>query len=68
MTYEKTPVKPTKGLDKKMVRQAAEKLGTPTLIWIVVKRHKFGLAVGWAGVITALYIFPPLPDVLRSLV
>lgn len=68
MTYEKTPVSNSKGLGKRTLIKELETLRTGTIIWFLVKRHKVGLLGTWAVVITALYMFPPLPDLLLSLV
>ena len=64
MTYEKTPVKPTKLTDKDLSIKELERLGTPTILWQLVKRHKVGLLATWAIVITLLYVFPPLPQII----
>lgn len=44
-----------------------KRMNTRTLLWIVVKRHKFGLVTAWAVTITLLWIFPPLPDLILSM-
>lgn len=68
MKYEETPVKNnTKAAGKGLQIKAAEQLSSSRLLFIVVKRHKFGLVVTWAAVVTAVYMFPPLPDVILSL-
>lgn len=67
MDYEETPVKKSKGLGKVTALKAAEQLGTSTLLWLVVKRHKVGLMGTWAVIMTILYVFPAAPDVLLSL-
>lgn len=69
MKYEQTPVKNNiKDASKNATIKAAESLSTSRLLFIVVKRHKFGLVTTWAAVMTAVYIFPPLPDILLSLI
>lgn len=67
MTYEETPVKKGKGLGKQVAIKATETLGTGTILWLLVKRHKVGLLGTWAVAITVLYVFPPLPDMILSL-
>lgn len=57
-TPKKQPKKSTKDL---------EKLSTATIIWHVVKRHKFGLVSTWAAIVTTLYLFPTAPAALISL-
>lgn len=39
-------------------------LGTPTIIWFLVKRHKVGLLSTWAVVMTTLYLFPFVPALI----
>jgi len=69
MKYEEAPVKNnTKAAGKSLTIKAAEQLSTSRLLFIVLKRHKFGLVVTWAAVITAVWMFPPLPDLVLSLV
>lgn len=67
MTYEETSIKKGKGLGKSVAIKATETLGTGTILWLLVKRHKVGLLGTWAVIITVLYIFPPLPDMVLSL-
>lgn len=66
MKYEKTAIKPTDS--KKVTLHDMERLSTGVILWFVVKRHKVGILGTWAVVITLLYMFPPLPDILLSLV
>lgn len=66
MKYEETPIKKTDG--KKVIMHDMKRLGTPTILWFIAKRHKVGILATWAVVMTALYMFPPLPDVVLSLV
>ena len=65
MKYEKTPVKPTDS--KKVTLHDMGRLSTPVILWYLIKRHKVGILGTWAVVMTALYVFPPLPHVLLSL-
>lgn len=67
MTYEETPVKKSKLDPKKLALKELERVGTGSIIWYLVKRHKTGLLATWAVLMTALYMFPPLPDVLFGL-
>lgn len=66
MEYEETPPKTTKGLSKAVKIKAVERLGTPTILWLLVKRHKVGLLAFWAGTVTVFYLFPFVPDLLLS--
>lgn len=45
-----------------------DQLPTGQILWHLVKRHKFQLVSAWAIVITIAYMFPPLWDILGSLV
>lgn len=44
------------------------KISTSRIIWHLVKRHKFGIVSVWAVVITITWMFPPVWDILGSLV
>jgi len=67
MKYEKTPVKNNINNNKVLLDQL-EKVGTSSIVWHVVKRHKFGIVVTYAIVLTIVYIFPPLPDLILSII
>lgn len=60
MTYEKTPVKKTEVKASKVLNH----FGTPTILWHLLKRHKLGIAITWAIIMTALYLVPPLPEIM----
>lgn len=66
MQYEDMPVKKTS--KKSVDKYNLEKVSTGTMLWHVIKRHKFGLVTAWALVITILYLFPFVPDLLFSAV
>jgi len=68
MKYELTGKKTNKDSAKSAQEYELKGVSTSKIIWHLVKRHKFGLVTGYAIVLTALYIFPPLPDLLVSLV
>lgn len=72
MTYEKTEVKETKNIGKtvsnKAYKHAVIKHSTAHTLFILAGKHKMALVVMWAVAITALYIFPPLPEVLVGLI
>lgn len=70
MNYENTPVKvkPSKEAIKKYKEsQAITELQTRTIVWHLVKKHKFGLVSTYAIVLTMLYFVPFLPDMILSL-
>lgn len=67
MNFEEIPVKNSKGLAKRVKVADIDKLGTWSILWLLIKRHKFGLVSVWAISITALYFFPFLPDLVASL-
>lgn len=68
MTYETTPIKPTKGLGKKTVVKAAEGLSTFTLMGIIIKRHKVGLLIASNLTFVVLHLFPFVPELLLSVI
>lgn len=63
MEYEVTP---TKSIKPHKLTQL-ERVSTSSILWYLIKRHKTGLLATWAIGVTTLYIFPPLPSVLFSL-
>lgn len=65
MTYKETPIKTTS--KEKQTLFDMRGLGTWTIIWFLTKRHKFGLVMTWAIVMTALVAVPQLPTIIRSL-
>lgn len=67
MDYEVTGSKKPKNA-KKVVLSQLNSISTPSILWYVVKRHKVGILASWAIIMTALYVFPPLPDYLFGLV
>lgn len=64
MPYEETPVKNSKGLGKRVLLSDLDKLETGTIIWMIVKRCKFGLVATYAVTISLFYFVPFLPDML----
>jgi hypothetical protein len=70
MKYEKTPVttKPSKTAVRSTTSLELAHFSTSAVLWHLVKRHKFGLVVTYASVLTAVYFMPFLPDLLFSLV
>lgn len=69
MTYEETPV--SKKIDGKAVNKNSRnlllsKVSTGAMIWFIIKRHKFGIAVTWAVFITICYMMPFVPDMILS--
>ncbi|MBA3679087.1 hypothetical protein H0W80_02765 [Candidatus Saccharibacteria bacterium] len=67
MQYEETPTKNSKGLGKAVKDNDLEKINTGAILWHLVKRHRFSLVTVWAIVITILYMFPFVPDMILSL-
>jgi hypothetical protein len=68
MQYETTPIKNSKDLGKQVKSANLDKIKTGTILWHLIKRHKFVLVTTWAIVITILYMFPFVPDLLLSVV
>lgn len=68
MNYEKTPIKNNiKDAAKKSVHNDMDRLSTSAILWHVVKRHKFGLVVTYAVVLSVLYFVPFAPDMLTDI-
>lgn len=68
MKYEETPVKPSKVSAKTLALKELDRVGTASIVWFLIKKHKFGLVLTWAIIITVLYVFPPAPQILLSLI
>lgn len=69
MDYVQTPSKTNiQASTKKLVTKGMKDLSTSYIIWFLVKRHRFALIATWAIIVSALYVFPPLPDLVLSLV
>lgn len=68
MKYETTGKKVNQDTAKNAKEYALRNVKTSTLLWHLVKRHKFGIVATYAVVLTALYMFPPLPDLLLSII
>lgn len=61
MKYEKTGEKVNKQTAKNAEAYSIKNVRTSTLLWAVVKRHKFGLVLFWAILMTSLYVLPSWP-------
>lgn len=69
MQYEKTEVTNNiKGISNKMLIQAASKVSTGSLIWLLVKRHKVALLATSNAILLISFVFPPWFDILLSVV
>lgn len=68
MTYEKTGSKKLskQGADN-AVKQQIMNQSTLKTVGILLYKHRVGLLALWAVTLTVLYIFPPLPDILTSI-
>jgi len=66
--YISTPVGESDGkaIKSKMSIKVLDNISTPKIIWHLVKRHKFGLVLIWAIVMTVSYMFPPVWDIIGS--
>lgn len=67
MDYAETKVKKTMLNKQEQLKVALSRIGTGSIIWFLAKRHKFGLVVAWAVVMTVLVAVPQLPEILKSL-
>lgn len=67
MQYEETPIKKSKVSKKTLALKELDTLNTSSILWFVIKRHKFGLVSTWAILVTLFYLVPFLPDALLGL-
>lgn len=69
MEFIDTPFKvgSVKGIKSKAQNNVLNNVSTGQIIWHVVKRHKFGLVSTYAIILTAVWMFPPLPYLLMAL-
>lgn len=58
----------TKNIKENAIDLELGRVRTSTMLLHLVKRHKFGLVSAWAVLITLTYLFPPLWDIVGSLV
>lgn len=66
MRYEVAgKVKPAS--NKAVNLQAAEKVGTPSILWMLVKRHKVGLLLASNGILLLSWAVPTWPTMIRAL-
>lgn len=69
MQYTETPINNNiKAASSKMLYLAAEKLSTPKLLWLLIKRHKVGLLISSNALLLISFVFPPWLDMLLSIV
>lgn len=67
MDYIETGTKKPKVNAKDNALKELARVGTLSILWFVVKRHKLGLISTWAVIMTALVVCPPLPQIILSL-
>ena len=67
MSFIETGKKVNKDTGKNAQEYGLKSVSTSTLLWHVVKRHRMALTTMYAIIITMVYIFPPLPDLILSL-
>lgn len=67
MRYEAAGTKRIKD-GKTATIKVAEQLGTASLIWVLVKRHKVGLLAIGNVLLVLNWIFPEWPELVKSLV
>jgi hypothetical protein len=70
MEFETTPFKTgsSKSIKKNISDNVLDKISTGRILWYLVKRHKFGIVLIWAILMTVSYMFPPIWDILGSIV
>lgn len=65
MKYEVTGHK--KSSNKQIALQAAEMVGTSSLIWLLIKRHKVGLLSVGNVILLLNWAVPAWPEIVKSL-
>lgn len=65
MKYEVTGNK--KSSDKQVALQAAEIVGTPSLIWLLIKRHKVGLLAIGNVILLLNWAVPMWTEIVKSI-
>lgn len=69
MAYERTGKKEaSKSTGKKTALRIADQVGTPTLVWLLVKRHKVALLAIGNIVLLLNWIFPEWPQMVLGLI
>jgi hypothetical protein len=73
MTYEETPIKKAtperaNAISKKMAVKATETLSTPSIIWILAKRHKVAILAVGNIVLILNWSFPEWTQLVKSLI
>jgi len=68
MQYEKTGQKMNKNTGRNAVNNSLKNVDTSIILMHLLKKHKFSLLVAYSLIITAVYIFPPLPDLIMSII
>jgi len=65
MRYEDISLeKPSTHAVSKNVDAMLNKVSTGRMLWHLTKRHKFGLVISWAIIITVVQFMPFLPGLL----
>lgn len=69
MSYELTTPKvgSSKAIKNKVTNEALNQFSTSRMLWHIIKRHKFGLVVTWAMLVTISYLFPPIWSVIGGM-
>lgn len=67
MKYEETGSKTNKTTAKNARDNELKAIDTKTMVWHLIKRHKFGLVSAYAVALTVAYLFPFLPDMIKSI-
>lgn len=68
MKYEAAGTKkPSKGNSKRVAIKIANELSTPTLLWLLVKRHKVALLATGNVILLLNWALPQWPQMLQSI-
>ena len=72
MSYEEIPVKKldkktVKNIQKKTVKNELDRVSTLTMVWFLVRKHKYFLVSTYAIVISVFYFIPTTPQFILSL-
>lgn len=58
----------SRDIKNKVGDNVLSRISTSAILWHLVKRHKFGLVLTWAILMTISYIFPPVWDILATMI
>lgn len=58
----------SRGVARKQVLKIADQLGTPSLVWLLVKRHKVAFLAAGNVVLVLNWAFPAWTELVKSII